>query len=259
LLVERLGLHFGSVSTALSGLDGADARWWVLGKLHTYRQQREPFVHFDNDVFLWKPLPQRLLEAPVIGQNPEHFAFDDEGWYRPVHLQRAIASVHGWAPEEWLSFLGSRGAWSVCCGILGGTATGFISHYADQAIQMVCHPSNQAAWTNMGDVVNDNILVEQYFLAACLDFHVGRSTSRFWNSEIRYLFPSTAHAFNEAHARLAGYTHLIGGAKRNRLVLRRLEERVRHEYPEKYERCVRQANGTRGRRPDSCYLLADAE
>ena len=48
-----------------------------------------------------------------------------------------------------------------------------------------------------------------------------------------------AEAFDEKAARRAGYTHLIGGAKRNRKLMRSLENRVMREYPELYERCCR--------------------
>jgi hypothetical protein len=55
---------------------------------------------------------------------------------------------------------------------------------------------------------------------------------------MRYLLPSAAAAFNERWAACAGYTHLIGGAKRNEKLLERLEHRVRRDYPGYYERCV---------------------
>jgi hypothetical protein len=38
-------------------------------------------------------------------------------------------------------------------------------------------------------------------------------------------------------ARQRGYTHLIGGAKRNRKLARALENRVARDYPDRYERC----------------------
>src|SRR6476646_849506 len=56
LLVGHLGLEFEHVSTELSELRDADERWWVLGKLRAYCVQQEPFVHLDNDVFLWARL-----------------------------------------------------------------------------------------------------------------------------------------------------------------------------------------------------------
>jgi hypothetical protein len=239
LLVDGLGLPFTHVSTALTALDHADTGWWVLGKLMTYRAQREPFVHIDNDVFLWQRLPQALEEAPVFAQNPETFPFTGESWYRPVRLDEAIRNAGGWAPREWhWSIAGERND-AACCGIMGGRNVDFIAYYADLAIQMIEHPHNQPAWARLGDVVSDNILVEQYLLVSCLDFHRHRPGSAYADIDIRYLFASSEEAFDDAAAACAGYTHLIGGAKSNEELARRLEARVARDYPLYYERCLR--------------------
>ena len=50
---------------------------------------------------------------------------------------------------------------------------------------------------------------------------------------------SLAVTCNPNRAREVGYTHLIGGAKRNEKWLKRLEERVARDYPAQYERCMR--------------------
>ena len=242
LLVDDLGLDFTDVSTGLDELRDADPEWWVLGKLWTYRAQKEPFVHLDSDVFLWRRLPERLEQSLVFAQNPETFPFTDESWYRPIQYDRGIRLVGGWAPPEWCWYV-SRGAnTAICCGILGGNAVGFLAYYADLAIRMVDHPRNQAAWADIGSPISDNILLEQYLLAACLDFHKQQKQSRFRNVEIDYLFASSEQAFDETAAARVGYTHLIGGAKSNAALLNRLERRVRRDYPEYYERCSKAYN-----------------
>lgn len=232
LLVDGLGLEFTSVSTGLNALDADDPAWWVLGKLWTYRAQREPFVHIDSDVFLWKPLPPRLSAAPVLAQNPERFPSTGDSWYRPAPCDAALRAAGGWLPEEWTWYTSRRISRAVCCGILGGNDTAFLSDYADRAMRMVRDPRNRRAWRALGGVVGDNILVEQYFLAACLEYR---------GVEIACLFPSADAAFDEAAASQAGYTHLIGAAKTNPALLARLERRVRREYPALFERCLAQA------------------
>lgn len=73
LLVDELGLRFDEVSTNLDELLPSASGWWGLGKLMAYGYQTEPFIHVDSDVYLWSPLPDRLLTAPVPGQNLESF------------------------------------------------------------------------------------------------------------------------------------------------------------------------------------------
>ena len=239
LLVDRLGLRFDHVSTELAELGDADPQWWVLGKLWAYRAQDDPFLHLDNDVFLWSPLPDVLTEAPVFAQNPEWFPIADGSWYRPDIYDKAIRAAKGWVPDEWSSYLVAGRNRAVCCGFLGGNAVDFLRYYAETAIRMIQHPANQAAWAGFGSTVSDNILIEQYLLAACIDYHRTREGSEYHGTHVRYLFRSSREAFTEVAAARAGYTHLIGAAKNNPVLARRLEERVACEYPHYFERCAK--------------------
>lgn len=239
LLVDGLGLKFGRVSTELTALRDSDPQWWVLGKLLAYRAQEQPFVHIDNDVFLWKALPERLERAPVCAQNPEWFPIADASWYRPCAYDDAIRAAGGWAPEEWRRYVAARTNRAVCCGFLGGNAVGFLQHYADVAVRMIEHPANQAAWRAFGSTIADNILVEQYLLAACIDYHRRRTESKYSGVDIQYLFRSSREAFNRSAAARAGYTHLIGAAKSNPELARRLEERVARQWPDYSETCLK--------------------
>jgi hypothetical protein len=231
LLVDRLRLPFRRVDTRLETLnrDGADPQWWVLGKLLAYAAQSEPFVHLDADVVLWKPLPPRLGAAAVLAQNPEHFEFSDQTLYRADGFMRAMSELKGWLPEEWRLYAGRRRNSALCCGILGGADTAFLRRYARLGVEIIRHPRNAAVWERLG--VRDNILVEQYFLAACLEASPPAG-------EARFLFPSSAHAFDPSEAEKAGYTHLIGDAKADPTIAARLEARLRADHPALYERCM---------------------
>jgi hypothetical protein len=238
LLVDALRLPFRDIDLRLDGLAAAarDSEWWVLGKLAAYAAQSEPFVHLDNDVFLWKALPAAVTAAPVFAQNPEVFYFEDQSLYRLEPFLRGIAARGGWLPREWSWYARRRGNRALCCGILGGRDVAFIRHYAELAMRIIVHPRNQAVWPELG--VRDNILVEQYFLAACLEFHRQAPASPHAGLAAATLFASSAEAFDAAAAARAGYTHLIGDAKADRGIADRLVRRVASEYPDCYERCL---------------------
>lgn len=238
LLVDELGLPFTTVSDELERLNrtGADPQWWVLGKLAAYAAQSEPFLHLDADVILWKPLPSHLASAPVVAQNPEHFDLEDQTLYRADQFIRTIAECGGWLPDEWHSYAVRRRTAALCCGILGGTDVDFLGHYARRATEIIMHPRNASAWERIG--IRDNILVEQYFLAACLDAEASRG-GRGMADRVGYLFPSSSHAFDPLAAEEAGYTHLIGDAKADPGIAERLEQRIRAEHPVLHERCMR--------------------
>lgn len=237
LLIAGIGLEFDHVSTDLNRLHRHDPDWWMLGKLYTYRAQTLPFVHLDADVFLWKGLPEALHAAPVFAQHPERFSFEDQNWYRPQLYEAAIRSVGGWLPEEWYWYTSVKGNEAVCCGFLGTTRVEFINYYADQAIGLIEHPSNQAAWSRF-DKIRDNILFEQYFLAACLEYYKHHSGRGFDGIRVEYLFNSMATAYESKDAQQHGYTHLIAGAKANPVLAHRLEARVRRDYPAHYRRII---------------------
>lgn len=162
LLVARLALPFTSVSTALNALDGEDPLWWALGKLLTYALQTEPFVHMDDDVYLWQPLQDRVLAAPVLAQSPEYFRIG-ASCYRPDDFDRAVAATpDAWLPEEWLWYRCSGvDRRAECCGVFGGNNLSFIGHYARAALRMMQHPPNRRAFSRLTDKLNYSILSEQ--------------------------------------------------------------------------------------------------
>jgi hypothetical protein len=234
LLVDSLGLKFDEVSTQLNDLPDSASAWWGLGKLVAYGCQPEPFVHVDSDVYLWSPLPDRLLTAQVLGQNPEAFIPGDS-YYKPEVMERALANG-GWLPEEWLEIrkLATTALGAVCCGIVGGTDVGFLRHYSDQAVSLVTHPRNQSILAQLEDCASHMILAEQFLLWACLEYHNASAANRFKGIIIEYLYASEHDAFQGVGA--SAYTHLIGSAKNNPAVASRLERRIRRSFPAFAER-----------------------
>jgi uncharacterized protein DUF6734 len=240
LLVRQLGLQFDEVSTDLNELRDYDANWWTLGKIATYRRQTVPFVHIDTDVFLWKPLPSRLMHADVIAQSPDPFLIGSSH-YQPEIIEGELNyPLSGWLPEEW-TWYGSQPPLrrAACCGIFGGNRIDFIKHFADLAWQIIMDDRNRERMQRLCDKGGQIVLIEQYLLSACVEYHRHHSNARFRGTEIRYLFNSMADAFHPARAREAGYTHLMSEAKQNPFFARRIELRVRREYPQFYDRCRR--------------------
>lgn len=244
LLVKELGLKFDEVNTSLNQLNRKDPDFWVSGKLYAYRCQKEPFIHLDNDVVLWKPLPSYIQSAPIFLQNPEFFAFEGEGsYYQPEVINRAVNEVNGWLPKEWSWYTANRQGRSVCVGIIGGNNLKFISYYADLALKFIEHPANQNAWKYIRETIGHkmaghNLLFEQYLLSACIDYYRFAETNEFTGSlNPKFLFSSFDDALRPENAKEMGYTHFIGPAKRNKVLMGHLEKRVKDDYPYYYERC----------------------
>ena len=242
LLTGRLGLEFAEVSTELDRLRDVDHGWWAMGKLVAYAMQDRPFVHIDTDVFLWKALPSWLTAAPVFGQCPEDHP-PLETWCGPADVEWAFQKHNLRLPAEW-EWARSRSIShfrEVNCGIAGGTRADFFRYYANLAMDLVLNPKNAAAWAEFPDKAGYNMVVEQFQLAACVDFHRISPESPFRSINIRYLFPSYGHALNQEAAAQLGYTHLLGGVKSHPTVSARLEQRVASLDPYFHRHCQRVA------------------
>lgn len=246
LLVDRLGLSFTHVSTELDSLSNADPGWWALGKLLAYTMQDQPFVHLDTDVFLWKPLPSSLASAAVFTQCPEeHSGLDDQ--CKMEEAERAFAERSLLLPAEW-EWARSRSLdryYEANCGIVGGTRTDFIQYFGNLALDLVLNSAYSSAWAAIEDKFGYNMLIEQFLILACADFHRSHPESPFRGINMRYLFASTGEAMNQEAAARVGFTHLWGGSKRDSIISRRLEERTQHEDIHFYRHCLRLSQDSR--------------
>ena len=237
LLIDQLGLPFSTVSTELDSLAHADPGWWALGKLVAYAQQDRPFLHLDSDVFLWKPLPLRLTSSPVFTQNLEGFHENDH-YYHPQDIEWAFAQEALTLPIEWRWTRASRSFFpSDCCGILGGSNVAFLRHFAKTALELVLAPKHANVWARLADKRGYNIVVEQFFLSACAEFHQAHPQSPYSSVQIARLFPSWSDCYDLNHAARLGYTHLMSDAKSAPAVGERLEARMRREDPMYVRRC----------------------
>jgi hypothetical protein len=243
LLVDQLGIPFRHVSTELDRLSDIDPAWFSLGKLVAYSIQDRPFVHIDADVFLWKQLPRYLTDATVIAQCPEFHVHGPDSPLR--QMQRAFNDHKAELPMElaWAWAREDSHFREENCGIVGGSNLEFLRHYAQTAISLVMDPEYAAAWSSVGDPYPFNWCIEQFLLAACVDFHRLHSGSPYHGVSVNYVFASVDEACDLNRAARAGFTHLWGGAKSHPAVGKRLEERLRGDDPAYFRRCQQAYEG----------------
>lgn len=146
-----------SVTTELDCVPSDYPQVWSLSKLYAYlkiTERGEPFVHVDNDVILWKRLPERLAQAGVFTQNPE-----PSGNYGCEEFLRNCPHLHifeKFRPDVAFNF-----------GIFGGVDLDFIRGYAQSAIAFVLDPANAFFWKEyLMHWWNKAVIAEQWFLGA---------------------------------------------------------------------------------------------
>jgi hypothetical protein len=99
----------------------------------------------------------------------------------------------------------------------------------------VTAPANQPGLRTLGQKGLHMLSVEQYLLAACIDYRTYHSAQQ--DGRIHYLFDSPGDSSNPARLARLGYTHLAAGAKRHPHLARQLQRRVYRDYPHFYARC----------------------
>jgi hypothetical protein len=242
LLVDQLGLTFTHVLTDLERLRRVDPQWWTLGKLVAYGLQDGPFVHIDSDVFLWKPLPSRVADSPVFTQCLGYLPSDRHAGPRAIEWAFNATQID--LPREWRwTRSKDEGRFGLHnAGILGGTSVDFLRYYAQTAVDLVMRPEHSAAWMRSVDKIATawaSVIVEEFTLYALVEFHRTHPSSPHRRVSIEHLFPSWDAAYDPEQSAELGYTHLIGDAKANPAVGKRIEERMEREDPEYVQRCRR--------------------
>jgi hypothetical protein len=237
MLVDGVGIAFDDVRLDLSEIEEFDPVWRILGKIQAYRTQDEPFVHIDNDVFLWKGLPERVVRADVLAQNPEHFT-DASDYYRLAQLEVIRHYPYGWLPKEieWCRSLYGVHQRSLNTGIYGGHRVDFIRYCAELLFEMLEHRGNREAFEGIADKSRMAGLLEMFLPAACLEYHAVRPHSPFRTVKTATLFNSAEQAY--MYGETEYYTHMIGWSKGRPNYARKLEARVQSRYPRYYERCM---------------------
>jgi len=203
-IAECLGWKFGRVITALEDFPCAGlTHIWALGKLVACSMQSEPFVQFDGDVLLFKPLPERLTRSRLIAQSHDYPHF-----YRSNEMHRAF-DLAGFPV----------GANAYNGGLLGGSDVALVRAYAwaglDAAMKLRDH-------TFSGTVAS--MAVEQYQLGVF---------AQRTGAPVGTLLP-----LHPTHSEVAdaGYAHLQGGAKRDPHWVGRAEALLAREFPAHYAR-----------------------
>src|SRR5262245_15965932 len=241
MLVDGLHLPFTKVKNELDAVVPAHVKdlYWTFGKLWAYSLQDEPFIHIDYDVFLWNKLPERILAAPMFGQNMEC-----DIWQVDIYRQgyKALCGHLKHKPHDWIAIYPyvHKHDIAINVGIIGGNDIEFLRKYASTAIDMITHCENKEGFEIIqrlnkltdGNVAHGcNVVTEQYLYSRiCL-------AQRRWNDMQLLLDTKEICADNAPHISVnrlckeIGFTHLIGlKAKQHTDTMQRLKHRIKKNY-----------------------------
>lgn len=134
LLIDSLKLPYTSVVEALNDVDHYDRRLWAIGKLYTYQLQREPFLHIDGDIFIWKKFTKTLEQGELIALHP-HDRSPDHAYCN--HMMSIVNRDFNYVPNFMSDPVPPSGTASINAGIFGGRDIDFFQQYTQQAFKFV--------------------------------------------------------------------------------------------------------------------------
>lgn len=195
---EFKSIPFTNISTALDEFQPPKEyeKVWSLGKIFAYKclsLKGEPFIHIDNDVFLWKPLPINIIKSNFFAQSAE----------TNINYYYRLDNFYKNCPKKYIAQY-ERPDYAPNAGIIGGYNLGFIYKYSSSSLEMVFDPMNKKFWTEdtFGATWRKAVYAEQYYLAACAEHYKEKINFLFGEKECSPLKCSEI-----------GYTHLLAAKK----------------------------------------------
>lgn len=226
LLINKLQLPYDTVVLSLNVLESANHRLWVLGKFIAYKNQYGPFVHIDNDVYLWKTLILKDAAKPLLTQSRyrinesfrnslsevfEHFSYIPE-----------CVRIQG-VPDEII--VGNAG-------IIGGSDVDFFQEYCCLTADFINRNALGLTKVNLGHF---NTILDEY-LFACFAKEKNREISYLINAPIDDPFKAVLQLHLVPF--IDKYVHLVGFAKQNKYACEQLELRLAYEFSGYYKKAV---------------------
>jgi hypothetical protein len=222
-VIKPLGLPVTHYSNKLNEMKQVSKYFWAYGKLLAYNEQTKPFVHLDNDVFLFDPLPLRILKAKLCFQS--HEPFNKEGYMYYNMLKKCWVK----APVRPQAIVDNEVTdFAYNCGICGGNDLTIFKEWIECSREYIFAPENaDVFFKKFKDIIiHQNLFHEQYFLASLIKKYNLRS-------EVKVLNKDALKAGRNPKYR---YTHLWGTTKRDKGTMAQVQVRLHNEDKELYER-----------------------
>lgn len=229
ILIEYLKLPYTAVHICYDQLNPDYKVFWAIPKILTYAAQTEPFIHIDNDVFIWAKFNYAIEKADLIAQNLEI----GTEYYNKMMIELKKDLFH--LPVILKKELDKKSISSYNAGILGGSDIKFLNEYANFALKLIA--KNDKKLEN-NKLINFNILFEQ-ILFYCLAKKQLKKVSCYFDESIEdngYTKSKISDFSTVPHH--AKYIHLIGPHKREKETCSAMSNILLLKFPEYFLKIV---------------------
>lgn len=223
LLIDTLQLPYTKVHVVMDRLNHLPPLLWTAPKIYTYSLQKEPFIHADGDVYIWKKFDTAVEQAPLLAQSLEdNFAYYDD-------MLNIMERQQFWVPPAIAAIdRATSNLQTVNAGVFGGSDLAFIHAYCKDLLRFYINNKVPLAGTGVGKL---NPLDQFYF------YHLTLEQQR----PISLLFAGEKHDFSELMLfnlvpQYQSYIHLLGATKKNPLYCQMVALHLRYQFPDYYNK-----------------------
>ena len=226
ILIEVLGLPYTKTHVVFDDFKCLPHHW-ALAKIKTYSMQTEPFIHVDGDIYVPKPLPKDVEDAPLVAQNREI----GTSYYK--WMMDCILSYKDIIIPDYIKVgLSTDSVASYNMGMFGGKDIEFIHDYcAEVFLFMDSNSMNDSSIKH--SAVDCNVFFEQVMFAVLADI----SQRQVFNILGRPMIDEGYMAKDFCALRYyeeKPFFHILGGHKRNQGVSNMIEGTLIRKYPKFY-------------------------
>ncbi|WP_300880226.1 DUF6734 family protein [uncultured Alistipes sp.] len=198
-------------------------------KIITYEAQKDPFIHIDNDIFMWDHLPQELKDAPLVAQHLER----DSKFYMDVYNQIAKDQIK--IPDYIKTCYDGNFISSYNAGLLGGNDLSFFHQYLSEIKAFVDNNASQISSSDRRFLYN--VVFEQWLFFGMTKKH-NKTVKTFYSRPITDFDMKEAHVpFQILSLGELKYLHVME-YKDNIRCNRFIAYKMQSDFPQEYERIL---------------------
>jgi hypothetical protein len=196
-------LPFTSIEVVMDNINWLSDDCWSLSKIYVYSLQKEPFIHIDNDVFIWEKFSEELVKKDFLFQEIEYI---NDGYF--FYLE-AIEFFKNILPKEITIYDGAFN-----CGVFGcftNESLELIKKYYEVAYEFVKKTKEIPSTSDGLKRKLSSVFIEQLFIySLIMDSNL--------KYEILRKYPLMEYKIK--------YTHQLSMTKRNEVVENMIRDRV---------------------------------
>jgi hypothetical protein len=208
-LAKNLNLDYDKIiEVPLDFLNSVPPPFWSLVKLYVASKQTSPFYHIDNDVILFKRLP----ESPFLVQSEETYhAKQAAGQFYAFLVCSLMAGVDKKLVESWIKAVGTPRIYNF--GVFGGTEWRAISQECEVLYNTVSQLKTELPSVPHMEGGFHTGALEQILLPKLIKLRLKKP--------VKFLLRTPDDASK------VGYCHLLGDSKENPAILNVIRTRLK--------------------------------